>query len=583
MANPLLDLTTRPWRRHNLRRVHVPVPMEGPATDAVFLVLRRMRLPLVVLIVVFTISVAGLAAIPGVDDTGRRYQMTVFDAFYVMSYTATTIGFGEIPYAFTAAQRLWVTLSIYATVIGWAYSIGTLFALLQDSAFREALAMQRFGRRVRRMHEPFRIVAGYGNAGRVVCRVLDATGLRVVVMDARQARIDQLATDQLAADAPGLEADVSRPSLLGLAGLGHRNCAGVLAMTDDNDTNLNIVMSVHLLRPDLPVIARCTDRATAEHMLDFAPAAVINPYDRYGDYLGLALRKPATFQLFSWLISEPGTALPPGRQHLRDGRWIVGADDHFGQEVAADLTAIGMQVEVVDLREGDADVTGVRGFVAGTSSDTLNLAAAAHARRVNNEIFLSVRQESHVTASLLAAFDFDSVFVPTELVAKETLARVATPVYWSFIEHCLQQDDAWSQALVDRLTERCGTRLPETMLVTLDREHAPAVRRWVRARELRLGDLLRSPDGRDLPLQVMVFALVRRSGTIFLPGEEELLHEDDSLLVSASGAGLSDLAGALFYDATLTYVATGENVPSTWLWRVLTRNNRLGRRERLNR
>ena len=31
--------------------------------------------------------------------------MTLFDAFYFMSYTATTIGFGELPWPFTTAQR----------------------------------------------------------------------------------------------------------------------------------------------------------------------------------------------------------------------------------------------------------------------------------------------------------------------------------------------------------------------------------------------------------------------------------------------------------------------------------------------
>ena len=47
--------------------------------------------------------------------------------------------FGELPNPFTAAQRLWVTVSIYLTVIGWAYAIGSLLSLLQDRAFRQAL------------------------------------------------------------------------------------------------------------------------------------------------------------------------------------------------------------------------------------------------------------------------------------------------------------------------------------------------------------------------------------------------------------------------------------------------------------
>ena len=77
--------------------------------------------------------------------------MGFFDAFYFMSYTASTIGFGELPYPFTYNQRMWVTISIYLTVIGWAYAIGSLLALVQDRSFRQALALQRFTRKVRRL------------------------------------------------------------------------------------------------------------------------------------------------------------------------------------------------------------------------------------------------------------------------------------------------------------------------------------------------------------------------------------------------------------------------------------------------
>ena len=64
-------------------------------------------------------------------------------------------------------------------------------------------------------------------------------------------------------------ADAGDPAVLGLVGLGHRHCEGVLALTDDDDDNLAIVMTVTLLRPDLPVIARCHDRVVAERMRVF--------------------------------------------------------------------------------------------------------------------------------------------------------------------------------------------------------------------------------------------------------------------------------------------------------------------------
>ena len=117
MVNPLLAFwhrlvgdDHRP-ARSRLRRM--PHASATQASETIFLVLRRMRTPLIVLIVIFAVSVLGLKLIPGQDAQGRPWHMGFFDAFYVMSYTATTIGFGEIPYAFTYGQRMWVTVSIY--------------------------------------------------------------------------------------------------------------------------------------------------------------------------------------------------------------------------------------------------------------------------------------------------------------------------------------------------------------------------------------------------------------------------------------------------------------------------------------
>lgn len=144
----------------------------GPSSTAIFLVLRRMRAPLIVLISLFAVSILGLTLMPGVDAEGKPWHMDPFEAFYFMSYTATTIGFGEIPHPFTTAQRAWVIVSIYLSVVAWAYAIGSVLALLQDRGFKEALSLQRFERRVRGLREPFLILAGFGQAGQVVARSL---------------------------------------------------------------------------------------------------------------------------------------------------------------------------------------------------------------------------------------------------------------------------------------------------------------------------------------------------------------------------------------------------------------------------
>ena len=136
--NPLLLFWNRLFtgdddpRNRRPRRWRVPMASAGRASETIFLVMRRMRAPLIVLIVIFAIGTLGLTLIPGVDPQGRPWRMGFFDAFYFMSYTASTIGFGELPYPFTYNQRMWVTISIYLTVIGWAYAIGSLLALFQS-------------------------------------------------------------------------------------------------------------------------------------------------------------------------------------------------------------------------------------------------------------------------------------------------------------------------------------------------------------------------------------------------------------------------------------------------------------------
>lgn len=580
MGNPLLLFYARPAqrRRQSGRRQQVGVPTHAPSTDAIFLALRRMRTPLMVLIGILSVSVFGLSFIPGVDEQGHPYRMSVFDAFYFMSYTAMTIGFGEVPHPFTTAQRMWVTASIYGTVIGWAYAIGALLALTQDQAFQEALAMQRFRRKVNAIRESFYIVVGYGQAGRKVCRELDEAGRRAVVIDTRRERIERVAGDEHYADTPALDADASVPGVLGLAGLGHPRLEGVLALTDDDTVNLAVVIAGDLLRPEVPVIARCSSQMMEERMHDFAPAAVINPSDRFGGYLMLALQRPTTYRLVSWLMASTGSALPAKPEHLQRGRWVVCADGAFGHEVQSDFHAAGMQCDLVGPDVGHPDLHGVAGFIAGTDNDTLNLALAEHARRADADIFVAVRQQTETNETLVKALGVDSVFTPTDLVATEALARVITPTFWSFVEHALVQDDEWSAQLFERMRRSCGNFTPERRLITIRRSEAPALTRWLRTRPLTLGELCTDPADRSQQLDVVVLVLTRDGTPTFVPGPDTELQRGDELLLAGRSTALDDLEQVLAYDSMLDYVATGNEVPTSWFWRLLTRRHLTSRR-----
>ncbi|HYO41028.1 MAG TPA: NAD-binding protein [Nocardioidaceae bacterium] len=568
------------------------LPELGPhlSSAGVFLVLRRMRAPLIVLIVIFAVSVLGLSLVPGVDDEGRPDRMSLFDAFYFMAYTATTIGFGELPHEFTAAQRMWVTLSIFLAVVGWAYAIGSLLSLMQDPGFRQALARRSFTRAVRRISEPYLLLVGYGNASKILARSLDDMGRRFVVIDSQSTRVSSVELDAYRADAPALLGDARDTGLLTLAGLGHRACAGVIALAGDDETNLDVAITTALLRPELPVIARSSSRAVAERMRAFHVQDVVNPLDRFGDHLRILLRSPAAYQLMIWLTSSPGTPLPERFPSLPHGRWVVCGHGRYGDELSADLRAEGLDVTVVHVAggrvlagEGDSahvvesgHVAEAVAFVAATASDTTNLWLVEAARRANPDAFVVALQNRRANAPLFAAVGVDFGMVPAEVIAHEVLARLANPVLMRFLPQVPRQADGWAERLVERLVATCGDGTPDLWRIRLDAAEAPALTHRLAGAGLRLEDLLRDPADRDTALDIVPLTLLRQDERTITPTGDVQLRPEDQLLLAGRLRARAALDTTMTEEPTASYVLDGRRAAASWVWRRFSRQDPAG-------
>jgi Trk K+ transport system NAD-binding subunit len=596
VSNPLLIFWAQLFgRREPLGRARPRVHIESSiqASSTIFLVMRRMRAPLITIIVIFSVSVVGLTLIPGIGPDGQPARISLFEAFYFMSYTATTIGFGELPWPFTPAQRLWVTFSIYLSVVGWAYAIGSLLTLVQDRSFRHALALRRFTRKVAGLREPFLLMVGYGRAGELLAKDFDALGQQLVVIDESSDRVDALDLGSYHADIPGLVADAANPHHLSAAGLEHPSCAGVLALTNDDETNLAVTMTAALLRPDLPVVSRTVSAPITERMLAFGTPAVVNPFDRFGDHLRLALHAPASYQLLTWLEAGPGAELPERGRPPTEGRWVMCGYGRFGREVTSDLRAADLTVTIIEPAElaapepgvivGDASEPGVLaqadlqsavGLIAGTDNDTTNLSMLATARRLNPKLFLAARQNQPTSAALFQAMQVDALLVPTEVVAHEVYAQISTPMLWRFIQEMPARGDQWAADLIQRLRQNCGTELPALWKIKLDQEQAPALGGWLAEGKVILGDLVRSPEDRQRRLRVVPLLLLRDGEAVLTPDAETVLAPDDELLFAGAGSERRELESTLVVDSTGAYVLFDQHIPSSWVWRKLSRKSR---------
>jgi len=159
--------------------------------------------------------------------------------------------------------------------------------------------------------DPSAIVRNLHADVQTIGRRLDALSRRFVAVDTDEVRVDLLELGSYNADVPALTADARNPDVLTVAGLNNPNCAGVLALTDDEETNLAVVMAARAIRPELPVIARAASPTIKLRMSAVASPTIIDPFDRFGDHFRVALRAPATEQLSHWLVDEVGAPLPP--------------------------------------------------------------------------------------------------------------------------------------------------------------------------------------------------------------------------------------------------------------------------------
>ena len=314
-----------------------------------YIILRYMRRPILVLIAVYATSMMGWILIPGIDAEGNPRHLSFFHAFYFLTYTVTTTGFGELPYAFTDAQRMWGIVSLYAGVIAWFYALGSIFGLTQNPDFRASAAERRFAKAVRRIKLPFYIVAGYGNTGAFLTRGLTDAGFTVVVIDLDEPRIHTLALREYRAEVFGLCGNAREPSNLEAAGFMKPNCRAVIALTKDEEVNLKVSVTARLLNPNIEVVTQSTSPAYEEILSTLGdPLHIVDPFQTYAHYLEATVETPRIHALNQWLAGTPGARLDDPAIEPPRGRWIICGYGRMGSWIHQALTNCGNVVRVIE-------------------------------------------------------------------------------------------------------------------------------------------------------------------------------------------------------------------------------------------
>jgi len=545
----------------------------------IYIMLRRLRMPLLVLIFVYAVSTLGLVLIPGQDDQGQPWRMDFFHAFYFVSFMGSTIGFGEVPYPFTPGQRMWTLVCIYATVIAWLYAIGSSLAILQDQGFLNLIRTRRFAQKVAQLKEPFYLVCGYGTTGREVVLGLERRGIRSVVIDINQARIDSVELEEFALPAYSLCADAALPDNLDMAGLRRNNCLGVLALTDQDNVNLAISIASKLVKPQRLVISRSENQVTSANLASFGTDLVIDPFRKFADYLGLAVRAPHQHLVIDWLINPNHRPLSSLYRNAK-GRWILCGYGRFGQALLQAMSNEQTPITIIEpdsnrLEPGMEYVSGIGteavtlqaaqvadavGIIAGTANDADNLSILMTARELNPRLTTVVRQNHASNQLMFEHSQADYVMQPGHTVASQILAHIRTPLLELFFDQLRNQDEVWAHTLINRISDTVGDTRVDSRSFTVGDSDTPALVTALQiGQTVTLRRLMKQPNDRNVDLECFPLLLKRADRIELTPGELTELALGDELLFCGRASALNRQLWTLENHQTLNYLITGRD------------------------
>jgi voltage-gated potassium channel len=534
--------------------------------SALWIVLHRMRAPLLVLIITYSVSIIGFLLIDGIDDDGNIYRMTIFDSFYVVTYTATTIGFGEIPYAFTPAQRIWMSMIVYATVMGWFYSLGTLITLLQDKLLLSQLAQVKFEKYVKKLNQNFLIVLGYNYISSEIIKKAIASGVRVVVIERDEKKVNELNLENYTPHVPCLIADVHDPKALQKAGINLKYCKAVIALFENDELNLRVALTTKLLNKNVKLAVKSTTHNHAEDLKDLGVEVVENPFEIISELIQMALCDSNMKVLQMWLYRSERLRL--NTPNLPKGKYIVCGFGRMGKilykilkDNNIDVTFIepskkalrGVPQEIKnEIITGSADdkelliEAGIEKavvIIASTNNDTQNLSILTSAKKINPDIFTIARENEVEDLSVFNNAKINLVFIPARVLINKTTNYLIAPYSSRFLELVKKDNNPLlSQKIVTKLHEEINSN-PKTFGLKITQNDAYAVHRYLTVKNatITLDIFYRSLINREFKNKIVALILIRDDEEYLLPKSDMIIEEDDKILFACDDIAYQDV------------------------------------------
>ena len=520
--------------------------------SSLWLILQKMRPPFLVIISTYTISIIGLLLIDGADNDGNPYRLTIFDAFYFISYTATTIGFGETPFTFTYPQRIWVSMSVFFTVIGWFYSVGKLIALLQNKLFLEEFERAKFARKVSYLKEKYIIILGYNTITSEIIKKANEYGLRSIVIEKEEQKRDHLLLENFTPPVFCLNADAYNPEALELAGIKSPYCKAIISLFENDALNLRIALTSKVLNPNIFMAIKSTTKNQTENLMDVGVQIVENPFEIIAEHIHMAINSPHRLRLVRWVYGLCN--LYDRLLSLPRGKYIVCGYGRMGKSIYEVLKQNNFEIAFAEIDPqkmnhnnassnqpmiliGDGDdkeilkelgIDASVAIIAATDDDTNNLSILATAKKLNPNIITIARENELEDFSIFQNSNIDTIFIPAKVLINKTVNAILNPALDLFIKnvHSLSEEDII--ALTKKLLEI--NLHPILFTLKIDETQAPMLVQNIQTLPLKLSIMRTSLKDRNFKNHLIPLMRVRNKEIEILPDWESSLEKNDLFL-----------------------------------------------------
>ena len=264
---------------------------------------QRLIAGLIVLVIVMSSGILGYVLIEGA---------TLFDAFYMVVITLSTVGYGET-WELSLAGRIF---SVFLILIGMGvliFFVSTATAFIVEGELKDVIWRRRLQKMIAQLDKHF-IICGAGRTGIHIVNELHRTLRPMVVIEYDEEVIEALRGYE---GLPVIHGDATDDDVLREAAI-ERAIGLVSGLPTDKD-NLYLTITAKQINPDLRIVAKGVDTKVNSKLIKAGADSVVTPNFIGGLRMASELIRPSVVSFLDLMLRDKKKTLrieevvvPPG-------------------------------------------------------------------------------------------------------------------------------------------------------------------------------------------------------------------------------------------------------------------------------